>query len=205
MVKLRASGLLVLIVFALALFAGEPGARKAVKVEGVAEAKGQPLLFAKRAAWVNAMRTLAEQVLGVEFTLDTQKEGEIRTTVRGDVAPAGTARQEGGETLPTGVYRVILEVEIEPAPPAIEALPEITAEGKGDIAASRGVAAARAAAKAVALAQAARKVAAEAAEKSQKPLPRKLEGHAWYLGPVSERVEGNFYYLTAKFKIALRP
>jgi len=40
-----------------------------VTVEGVADAKGQPLLSAKRVAWMDAMRTLAEQVAGMDFVL----------------------------------------------------------------------------------------------------------------------------------------
>lgn len=180
------------------------GQRQTVTIEGIAVAKGQPIVFAKRVAWVDAMRTLAEQVIGVEFVLDTEREGNLRYTVKGDVAPAGTIRQTGADTLPTGIYRITLNVEVEPGPPVIENLPEIVAEGKGDIRASRSLAAARTAAKATAMAEAIKKAALEEYGKAGKPIPRTLEGHAYYLGPVSERVVGNFYYMTARFKVALR-
>jgi len=182
----------------------EPG-DKSVIIEGVAVAKGQPLLFAKRVAWEDAMRTLAEQVAGVDFNLDTGRAGTIHYAVTTNVAPAGRVQQVSAETLPTGIYRITLKAEVEPPPPDLEALPEITAEGKGDIAASRSLAGARTAAKAVALAEAVKKAAVEESTKSLRPIPRTLEGHAYYLGPVSERAEGNFYYMTAKFKIVLRP
>ena len=180
------------------------GQRQAVTVEGVAVAKGQPLVFAKRVAWMDAMRTLAEQVIGVEFVLDTGRESALKYTVKGDVAPAGTVRQVSAETLPTGIYRITLNVEIEPDTPMMEALPEMIAEGQGDIAASRSLAAARTAAKATAMAQAIKKAALAEYAKSQQPIPRTLEGHAYYLGPVSERIEGNFYFMTARFKVKLR-
>jgi hypothetical protein len=172
-------------------------------VEGIALAKGQPLIFAKRVAWLDAMRNLAEQALGVEFVLDPQRPSSIRYTVRGDVAPAGRAEQVSAETLPTGIYRIKLRVEVEPPPPPVGSLPEITAEGKADLAANRNAATARQAAKANAMAEAIKNVAAEESARSGRPIPHRLEGHAYYLGPVSERIEGNFYYVTAKFKIAL--
>jgi hypothetical protein len=185
---------------------GEGGPKdKSVIIEGVAVAKGQPLLFAKRVAGEDAMRTLAEQVAGVDFNLDATREGAIRYAVTTNVAPAGRIQQVSAETLPTGIYRITLKAEVEPAPPDIESLSEIIAEGKGDIAASRSLAGARAAAKAVALAEAVKKAAAQEAATSHRPIPRTLQGHAYYLGPVSERVEGDFYHMTAKFKIVLGP